>query len=66
MSVAVDRTRCQGTAFCVQIAPRYFRLGSDGVAVVLQGDVQARDLDDVREAEQICPTQAILLTEIEH
>lgn len=63
MRITVDRGRCQGTGFCVQVAAKYLSLGSDGVAAAREVDVRDEDLEDAREAELICPTQAIALVE---
>lgn len=39
MRVVVDRDRCEGNAFCVNIAPDVFELDDDEYAVVLTDPV---------------------------
>jgi ferredoxin len=60
-AVRIDRKVCQGTGYCVQLLPQVFRVGADGQAEVLRGVATAEELELAREAEDICPTRAILL-----
>lgn len=57
----VNPTRCEAIGFCTQVAPTVFRLG-DGppVQVVVEG-LDDDQVDQVAEAQGLCPTQAILL-----
>ena len=59
MRVSVDRAKCQGTGYCAMITSAVFEIGSDGLANVLQADVDESQRGLVVEARDTCPTQAI-------
>ena len=63
VSVSIDETLCAASAMCKRIAPQVFDLPEDAdTAVVLQSPVTDPDVIKlVEEAEQGCPTLAILL-----
>jgi ferredoxin len=63
MKIEVNATECRGYAICVGIAPAYFELDDEGIAVVPHGDVDPSDEDQVREAALVCPTLAIRVTD---
>jgi ferredoxin len=63
MRIEVDRDRCASTGGCEALAPDVFRMGEDGVLVVLRPDPDGADLPDVRTAVAACPTRALSLTE---
>jgi ferredoxin len=56
----VDETACRCNAICVAVAPDLFELAGD-VARVTRPLIEEADLDPAREAEALCPTQAIAL-----
>ena len=60
-TVRIDRKVCQGTGYCEQLLPQVFRVGADGQAEVLRQVATAEELELAGEAEDICPTRAILL-----
>jgi ferredoxin len=60
-AVVIDRLKCQGTGYCVKIAPGLFRLDGGAPAEVNHGRLQETDPDLVTEAEDTCPTRAILV-----
>jgi ferredoxin len=60
-SVSVDRTVCQSTGYCEHLLPQVFRVGAEGHAEVLREVVTEEELELAREAEDICPTRAILV-----
>ena len=60
-SVSVDRNVCQGTGYCEHLLPQVFRVGATGHADVLREVVTQEELELAREAEDICPTRAILV-----
>lgn len=60
MRVEVDPSRCQGHTLCAMIAPDSFELDDvDGHAHAVVGNVPAAHRDQVLEAAQSCPEQAI-------
>lgn len=65
LNVRIDRHRCIGAGNCITIAPTSFDWlpGEFGKANIL--DVSSVDEELVREAALSCPTQAIILEEVE-
>lgn len=64
MKVSVDSERCQGHTLCAMIAPESFRLSDiDGSSSAVDEVVPADREDQVREAAQSCPEQAIMITD---
>ena len=51
---------CTGCELCVDTCPDVFEMGDD-VAVVIKPDVPADLEDDVREAADSCPSEAIII-----
>lgn len=64
MKVWVDPQRCQGHTLCAMIAPDSFQLSDiDGSSSAVSEVVPDDQLDQVREAAQSCPEQAIILSD---
>lgn len=61
IAVEVDRHLCYGFGDCVDTVPAVFALDEESVAVVLDPD--AAPLDEVLEAAQNCPVDAIVVTD---
>ncbi|WP_322858949.1 ferredoxin [Mycobacterium europaeum] len=59
MRVVVDRDRCEGNAFCVNIAPKVFQLDDDEYAVVIADPVPAEQETLVEQAIEACPRAAL-------
>lgn len=59
MRVLVDRDRCEGNAFCVNIAPQVFELDDDEYAVVLTDPVPAGQEALAGQAVAACPRAAL-------
>ena len=59
MRVKVDSGKCQGTGYCTMVSPEVFELGDDGLATVLESDVDESRRELMLEAVNTCPTQAI-------
>jgi ferredoxin len=59
LSVTIDPVVCACTGYCVEVAPAVFELEGDGPTVVIDPHPPLGLADDVREAENLCPTQAI-------
>jgi ferredoxin len=64
VKVWVDPERCQGHTLCAMIAPDSFQLSDiDGSSSAISEVVPDDQLDQVREAAQSCPEQAIIITD---
>jgi len=61
IAVEVDRALCFGFGDCVDSLPAVFDLDDEDKAVVLDPD--AASVEDVAEAAQNCPVDAIILTD---
>ncbi|AGC61052.1 ferredoxin FdxD [Mycobacterium liflandii 128FXT] len=59
MRAVVDRDRCEGNAFCVNIAPRVFQLDHDEYAVVMTDPVPVEQETLVEQAIEACPRAAL-------
>ncbi|HZZ98612.1 MAG TPA: ferredoxin [Candidatus Saccharimonadia bacterium] len=60
--VTTIREKCIGAASCVAIAPKVFQLDGEQKVQIISQD----ELDDMKLlAAQSCPTQAIVITDIE-
>lgn len=62
MKITVDLDTCQDHGQCAIAAPVAFRMNDDGK---LEYDAVVDDsyLDEVEEAADVCPVQAILITQ---
>ncbi|MFE9452057.1 ferredoxin [Streptomyces sp. NPDC006739] len=64
MHVELDEPKCVASGQCVLAAPEVFdQRDEDGIAFLLNDSPGEGLLDDVREAEAICPAAAIRLVE---
>jgi ferredoxin len=61
--VEVDRALCFGFGDCVDTLPEVFALDDENKAIVLDPD--AATVDDIAEAAQNCPVDAIIVTDDE-
>jgi ferredoxin len=59
MRVVVDHDRCEGNAFCVNIAPKVFQLDDDEHAMVLTDPVPVEQEALVEQAIEACPRAAL-------
>ena len=59
-AIEVDRTLCFGFGDCVETLPQVFALDEEEKAVVIAP--AAAGLEDVIEASQNCPVDAIVVT----
>ena len=60
VAIEVDRALCYGFGDCVDTVPDVFALDDEETAIVLDPD--AAPLDDIVEAAQNCPVDAIIIT----
>ena len=59
VTIEVDRQLCYGFGDCVDSAPAVFALDDEDVSVVIDPD--GAPLDDIVEAAQNCPVDAIAI-----
>ncbi len=59
MKVVVDYDLCEANAICMQQAPEIFRVEEDDTLTVLLEEVPSELQEKAREAERLCPRQAI-------
>jgi ferredoxin len=59
--VEVDRALCFGFGDCVDTLPDVFALDEENKAIVLDPD--AASVEDIAEAAQNCPVDAIVVTD---
>lgn len=59
LHVRVDPVICQGTGYCVRLAPDVFELGQDQTARVLNAYPNEDRAELMEEAATLCPTRAI-------
>lgn len=63
MRIEVDYDVCDGNALCMGAAPEVFQVDEHGSLHVLADEPREQLWDDVRQAELVCPTQAIFLAD---
>jgi ferredoxin len=61
IAIEVDRPLCYGFGDCVDTVPAVFALDEEDVAIVLDRD--GAPVDDIVEAAQNCPVDAIVVTD---
>ncbi|NPV84567.1 MAG: ferredoxin [Anaerolineae bacterium] len=59
MKVIVDPEKCLGCGVCEADCPDVFQLGDDAIAKVLLDPVPDKYRDDVMQAVEDCPEEAI-------
>jgi ferredoxin len=59
LHVSINPLSCASTGYCVQVVPAVFDLQGDGPTMVTDPHPPPDLADEVREAEALCPTQAI-------
>jgi ferredoxin len=63
MEIDVDTGRCTGHGICEGLAEDVFEVGDDGVVHLLQQSPPEDRRDEVQQAVDQCPTQALSLQE---
>ncbi len=64
MRIVTDTGRCVGAGQCALTEPRVFdQSDEDGTVVLLTDHAEGDVLDNVREAIDLCPSQALSLKE---
>lgn len=60
--VTIDTSRCTGIGLCEATAPGFFELGADGLAHLLEEEVDTTRRQELEEAALNCPTQSITVS----
>ena len=63
MKVVVDRTKCSSIGLCEAVAPDVFEIGADGALHILIDDVPDSRREELEQACENCPTQALSIEE---
>ena len=63
MKAHVDEDLCIGCELCQDDCPDVFEVMDDGISHVVREDIGPEYYDCVREAADVCPTEAISFTE---
>ncbi len=61
--VTVDFDKCTGLGICESLAPDFFEVNDDGELLVLKEDIDDSELQEVEEAVNGCPTEALRIVE---
>ncbi len=61
MKVEVKKEQCIGCGLCAGVASAVFAIGDDGLAENVLGEVPADLAEQVNEAKDSCPVQAIVV-----
>jgi ferredoxin len=59
----LDRSLCEGSGFCLDLAPDLFELQDDGTAAAAVENLSPERTEAAREAEGLCPVRAITVTD---
>lgn len=62
MKAKVNKDLCIGCGACTTIAPDVFEIDDDGLAKVIKEELK-EEKDDVIDASESCPTEAIEVNE---
>lgn len=60
MKVVVNRDSCIGCGACESIEPSVFQLDDEGISTVIEENLENADSDNLNDAVESCPTQAIV------
>lgn len=60
MKITVDMSKCEDHGQCAIAAPVAFRMNDDG-HLEYEGEVDDAYRDEIEEATDVCPVQAILI-----
>ncbi|MCP4196606.1 MAG: ferredoxin [Proteobacteria bacterium] len=64
MKTRIDEDECTACEECVETVPEVFAMNEDGDMAIVKVDVVPADLeDDVKEAAEDCPAEAIIVEE---
>lgn len=60
MRAKIDKETCAGCGLCVQICPAVFEMDDDK-AITGEDPVSETEADNIKDAAESCPTEAILI-----
>ena len=63
MKAIVDQDTCSGCALCVSMCDSVFSMNDEGVSEAIATEIDATLVDDVTEARDCCPVDAISIEE---
>ena len=63
MKIEVNKDLCIGCGACTTIANEVFELDDDGLAKVIKNQIEDSEKEDVLDASESCPTEAIEVNE---
>lgn len=61
--VTVDFDKCTGLGICESLAPDFFEVNDDGELLLLKEDIGDAELQEVEEAVNGCPTEALTIVD---
>lgn len=61
--VTVDFDKCTGLGICESLAPDFFEVDDNGELLVLKEEIGDDELQEVEEAVNGCPTEALRIVE---
>lgn len=61
--VTVDFDKCTGLGICESLAPDFFEVNDDGELLVLKEEIGDAELQEVEEAVNGCPTEALKIVD---
>ena len=59
MKAIVDRDLCIGCGLCEETCPEVFRMGEDGLAMVIDDDPPVETYPEIEASVELCPVSAI-------
>ncbi len=62
--VTVDFDKCTGLGICESLAPDFFEVNDDGELLVLKEEISDEELQEVEEAVNGCPTEALKIVSL--
>ncbi|HVK28654.1 MAG TPA: ferredoxin [Nocardioides sp.] len=61
--MTVDFDKCTGLGICESLAPDFFEVNDDGELLLLKEDIGDAELQEVEEAVNGCPTEALKIVD---
>ncbi|MFE0751197.1 ferredoxin [Gordonia sp. NPDC058843] len=63
MRIKADFDLCESNAICVGMAPDFFDLDGDDYLVILQEEIPADRVEELRQVAANCPKSALMVVE---